>query len=148
MTWKIEPVLPLRPHADPSLGRRPAGFTLIEVLIATVILSIGLTALLTAASRCLAVMRVAKQYQDAQWVLSLGELEHPILPTEEYSDWEVSGETHGEVTYTREVFEPDDDHKDGLFILTSRASWSSRGRESYEEVMRLVFVPEEAEFLQ
>ena len=121
---------------------------MIEVLIATVILSIGLTALLAAASRCLAVMRVSKEYQDAQWVLSVGELENPILPTEEYSDWEVSEEAHGEIAYTREVLEPNEKHKDGLFILTSRASWSRRDRESYEEVVRLVFVPEAAEFLQ
>ena len=123
-----------------------AGVTLIEVLIAAVLLSIGLTALLSATSRCLAVMRVSKQYQDAQWVISIGELENPVLPTEEYDDWEVKGDSHGDIEFSREVIEPEEP-EDGLFILTSRATWSSRGRESHEEVIRLIFVPEEAEFL-
>lgn len=135
-----------RPAAHIRRDRRRSGLTLIEVLIAAVLLSMGLTALLTAASRCLAVMRVSKQYQDAQWVLRLGELESPILPTEEYDDWAVRGATYDDITYTREVIEPEEE-EDGLFILTSRATWSARGKQSYEEVIRLIFVPEEAEFL-
>ncbi len=123
------------------------GFTLIEVMIAAVLLALGLTALLVAASRCLAVMRVAKQYQSAQWALHLGELEHPVVPTEEYEDWEVSGEDYDDFTYTREVEEPPEEESDGLFTLRSRASWSDKGRQSYEEVVRLVFVPSDADFL-
>jgi prepilin-type N-terminal cleavage/methylation domain-containing protein len=128
-----------------GVGR--SGFTLIEVMIASVLLAVGVTALLAAASRCLAVMRVAKQYQEAQWALHMGELENPVLPTEEYEDWEVSGETYNDFNYSREVIEPEGDESDGLFMLRSRATWSDKGRESYEEVVRLVFVPEEAEFL-
>lgn len=130
-----------------ALRRGRGGLTLIEVLMAVVLLSVGLTAMLVAASRCLQVIRVAKAYQDAQWVLNLGELEHPILPTEDYEDWEVAETAYGDgYTYSRTVEEPEA-YEDGLFILRSRASWSARDRNSYEEVVRLVFVPEEAEFL-
>ena len=45
------------------------GFTLLEVMISTIILSIGLVVLLTTASR---------DYETAQYVLSLGETVYPI----------------------------------------------------------------------
>ena len=127
--------------------RRQAGMTLIEVLLAVILLSVGLSAMLMAASRCLAVIRVAKAYQTAQWALNLGELEHPILPTEDYSDWAVSDTTYDNVVYSRVVEEPEG-YEDGLFVLRSRATWSTRNKESFEEVIQLVFVPEEAEFLE
>ena len=119
---------------------------MIEVLLAALLLSVGMTAMLAAASRCVAVIRVAKSYQNAQWALNLGELEHPVLPTEDYTDWEVPPTRYGEITYARAVEEPEE-YEDGLFVLRSRASWSDRGGESYEETIRLVFVPDEAEFL-
>ena len=127
--------------------RMRRGFTLIEVLLATLLLSVGMTSMLMAASRCLAVIRVAKAYQSAQWALNLGELEHPVLPTDDYTDWEVPPTRYDNITYERTVQEPEG-YEDGLFILRSRASWSIRGRESYEEIVRLVFDPDEAEFLK
>ena len=55
-----------------------AGFTLIEVLIATVILAMGLMMLMTGLSNCAIMMSYSKEYQDAQYVFSLGELTYPI----------------------------------------------------------------------
>lgn len=126
--------------------RRRGGFTLIEVLIAAAIMGFGLTALLTAASRCLAVMRAAKQYQDAQWALNLGELEHPILPNQEPEDWAVSSERlENGMTYEREVEEPPKDRQDGLYVLRSRVIWSEKGRNGREEITRYVFMKDKAE---
>lgn len=129
------------------------GLTLIEVLIAAAILGVGLTSLLTASSRCLAVMRAAKRYQDAQWVLSVGEAEHPVLMPKDRGDdmdpiplWEVSPETfENGMVYSREVEEPDEEQKDGLYLLRSRVTWSETGNAGYEEVVRYVFVKEKAE---
>jgi len=131
--------------------RERAGMTLVEVLLAAAIMGVGLTTLLTAASRCIAVMRAAKQYQNAQWALNLGELEHPlILPKDEgdkdaMPDWDVSPEPYGEgMIYEREVEEPEEDAEDGLFTVRSRVTWSEGGRSGSEEVVRLVFVKEKA----
>ncbi|MDA0578273.1 MAG: prepilin-type N-terminal cleavage/methylation domain-containing protein [Verrucomicrobia bacterium] len=125
---------------------RRSGMTLIEVLMAAAILGVGLTALLTAASRCLAVMRTAKQYQSAQWALNLGEIENPVLPSKEPEDWEVSATSYdGGMTYTREVEEEDEEQKDGLFILTSTVTWDRQGHHGSESVVRYVFVKEKAE---
>ena len=54
------------------------GFTLIEVMIATIILSLGLAVLLTSFANCQRVMRQSQDYETAQYVLALGETAHPI----------------------------------------------------------------------
>ncbi len=54
------------------------GFTLFEVMIATVILSIGLVVLLTSFSNCQKIMMVSRDYETAQYVLTLGETVFPI----------------------------------------------------------------------
>lgn len=127
------------------------GMTLVEVLLAAAILGVGLTVLLTAASRCIAVMRAAKQYQNAQWALNLGELEHPLIMPKDTGDkdakpeWDVSPEPYGEgLIYEREVEEPAEDAEDGLYTVRSRVTWSAGGRSGKEEVVRLVFVKEKA----
>jgi prepilin-type N-terminal cleavage/methylation domain-containing protein len=125
-------------------GRR--GFTLIEVLVATLLLAVGMTSMLVAASRCLQVMKRASLYQETQWTLNRGELDFPMLPTEEVEDWDVSGETYENgLLFSRTVEPWSEEEEDGLFVVTSRVTWSTRGRELYEEVIRYVYVPEAIE---
>jgi len=62
----------MRPWAD----RR--GFTLLEVMIATIILSIGLVVLLTSFASCQRVMLASQDNETAQYVLTLGETVYPI----------------------------------------------------------------------
>ena len=54
------------------------GFSLLEVMIATIILAIGLVVLLTSFANCQQVMRASQDYETAQYVLSLGETVYPI----------------------------------------------------------------------
>ena len=118
-------------------------FTLIEVLIATMLLSVGLASMLGAASRCLQVMKRANLYQQTQWTLNRGEVDLPMRPTDEVEDWEVTGETYENgLVFSREVEPFSEDEEDGLFIVKSTVTWSKRGRESYEEVTRYMYVPE------
>jgi prepilin-type N-terminal cleavage/methylation domain-containing protein len=120
-----------------------SGFTLIEVLVATLLLAVGMTSMLVAASRCLQVMKRASLYQETQWTLNRGELDFPMLPTEEVEDWDVSGETYENgLMFSRTVEPSSEEEEDGLFVVTSRVTWSTRGRELYEEVVRYVYVPE------
>ncbi len=53
------------------------GFTLLEVMIATIILSIGLVVLLTSFANCQRIMRASQDNETAQSVLSLGETVYP-----------------------------------------------------------------------
>jgi prepilin-type N-terminal cleavage/methylation domain-containing protein len=117
--------------------RGDEGMTLIEVFIAVVILSVGLVVLLTAASRCLAVMKAAKYYQNAQWTLNKGDLEYPITPTNDVMQLAVSPvEYPGGFTFSREVEEDEDE--DELFVVRTKISWFNHSREMTEEIVRYV----------
>ena len=117
------------------------GLTLVEVLLAIAILGAGLTALLTGASRCIAVMRMARSYQTAQWVLAMGEAVHFSVATNSIEELDVDGDDRmvDGFTFSRHA-EPDED-KDGLCILRTRVSWQDRGREVTEEVVGFVHDP-------
>ena len=55
-----------------------AGFTLMEVLIAAVMLAVGCIAILSCMMQCQRMMLASKRFESAQLVLQLGEMAHPI----------------------------------------------------------------------
>ena len=101
-----------------------SGLTLIEVMLAVAILSAGFAVLLSAAGRCLAVMKAAYTYQKAQWVLGMGQAEHPLIEVEDIEDLEVDGETYeGGFVFSREV--EDDEDEDELYVVRTRFAQST-----------------------
>ena len=62
------------------------GFTLLEVMCATIILSLGLVALLTAFMQCQRIMRTTQGFETAQYVLMLGETLYPLPSPDLVSD--------------------------------------------------------------
>jgi len=120
-----------------------AGFTLIEVLIATMILAFGLTTLMISLGNCAAMMTLSKQYQDAQYVFSLGELKYPIQEsTNVKEDLPVDPDSELVEGY---VFERTVDEKkletnevdDMLYVVRTRVSWGT-GEDQHEELVRYV----------
>ena len=67
-------------------GRMKRGFTLLEVMIATIILSVGLVVLLTSFMNCQKVMMASQDFETAQYVLSLGETAYPLPSPDLVSD--------------------------------------------------------------
>ena len=67
-------------------ARQKGGFTLLEVMIATIILSAGLLALLTSFMQCQRVMNGAQDFEDAQYVLAMGETAYPLPAPEQVDD--------------------------------------------------------------
>lgn len=129
-----------------SYVRENKGMTLIEVLLAVAFLSLGLVMMLTAISRCLAVLRISDQYHKAMWALSAGESDHPLLRTSDAKpeDFEVVDNYDG-IRFERTVHDPfvdSDDSETRLVVLTTQLSWRGRGREQVEEVVRYVFYQE------
>ncbi len=61
-----------RPHSSRS------GFTLMEVLIAAVMLAVGCIAILSCMMQCQRMMLASKKFETAQLVLQLGEMAHPV----------------------------------------------------------------------
>jgi len=120
-----------------------SGFTLIEILIATMILAFGLMALMAGLSNCAAMMSLAKEYQDAQYVFSLGELKYPLvestdvekeLPVDPDADL-VEGYVFERTVDEKELETNEVD--DGLFVVRTRVSWGT-GDDQYEELVRYV----------
>ena len=116
------------------------GFTLVEVLLAVAVLSLGLTILLASASQCMAVMRQAREFQTAQWTLGLGEAKYPPAVSDNMEKdlvvdpVEVNGQT-----FSREVQKENErDEKDKLLVVKTIVTWASRGRDMREEVVRYV----------
>jgi len=123
------------------------GFTLIEVMLAILILGIGLVVLVNSTSRCLAVVKSARLYEDARHLLSRVELEFPI-EREDISEGKESGRFEGRFgnyTWERDIKLSGED-EDGFFEITTRIIWSETGnRVGREEVSTYLYVPESAE---
>ena len=132
------------------------GMTLVEVLIAIMILGVVLTAVMMELTQSMGLMRASKEYLDAQWVLGLGELKNPIRETDDVKEKvPVAAESLDDLLnedmkkrrymYEREVEEKEespDIEDDGLYVVRSRVSWGGvryRGyKGSSEEIVRLV----------
>jgi prepilin-type N-terminal cleavage/methylation domain-containing protein len=145
---------------------KKAGFTLIEILLATMILATGLFSLMVGLGNCARMMALSKEYQDAQFVFSLGERCFPIPPNDEITDPEEDErlnidpvtaeemiddlemdvsrevrETYKDYTFERAVEEKElatGEEDDGLYVLRTRISWGSGGEGYHEELVRLI----------
>lgn len=136
-------------------GRQSGGFSLIEVLIATAILAVGLLAVFSSMSPSMAVFAAARQLQDIQWVRDLGELKHPVadfdeledLVVEEDDDLAIDDETLGKgYTFARSIDEKiiedeDKDFDDGIYVMRSKVSWGE-SEEECEEFVQLIWSKE------
>ena len=124
------------------------GFTLVEVLLATLILGIGLTVLLASLSTCLHTMRLARDYDQVQWVLGLGELTYPEKMgtskdvKEDYTVKPDDDLLEG-FTFERTVDEKTDEEaqKDKLYVVHTRVYWGDTGDgdRPCEELVRYVW---------
>lgn len=117
--------------------RSTRGLTLIEVLIAVAILSVGAAVLLTATSRCLAVVRAARDYYAARHVMDLVDIEHPILAVKVNGQDQILNATLDNLDYpngftaSRSIARSET-YKDLLIVNTRvyrRAGSSARGEQ-------------------
>lgn len=112
------------------------------MILATAILGIGLTTLVAATSRCLAVARKAKQYEMARRLIGQVDLEIP--PNfEELEEGEESGQferPYEAYTWEREIVEFEDEELE-MFAVRTAVFWNDRGTEAKEEVMTYIYGP-------
>jgi prepilin-type N-terminal cleavage/methylation domain-containing protein len=126
--------------------RSSRGLTLIEVLLAVALMSLGLVVMLTAITRCLKVLKVSTSYHKAMWALSAGEAEYPLILVQdgddmEPEDFEVSTEEFGGVVFERTVEDPDEDLEDNevrLLVVKTKLAWASGGKENTDEIVRYI----------
>ena len=127
-----------------------AGMTLIEVMLAVVILGTSLGALLAATSQALAVVRQARNYETARQMLGLVEAENPIRLMDEITAGQESGgfdsgPTGWNWSRTIEDYGMEDEQKEGLFLVTTRVYWSLGEKRGSEETVQYLFVPENSD---
>jgi len=123
--------------------RRRAGLSLVEVLMALVILGTGLVVLIAAASRCIAVVRKVRNLETTRELFGRVEVEKPIWVEEDIEDAAGQGSFTGEYSqyrWRRDV-EGVGDEDDGLWLVTTTISWSDRGTENSETVVTYVHWP-------
>lgn len=138
---------------DPGiLGRLPArgksGLTLVEVLLALAILGITAGVLMTAVSRCLAVVRTSRNYYEARRILELAAVERPLLVIKDENNkdkavnLDIASEDYAPgYTFSRHS-ERSPVYED-LLIVRDRVTWSKRGKSSFEEVTTYLYYTNE-----
>ncbi len=126
-----------------SISASKKGMTLIEVLIAMVILSVGVSSLMLAMSRCLAVVRTARNRDVARGLIQRVDIENPIesADMEEFSESGDFEDTEG-YTWFRETLRVDEEERPGLFLVTTRIQWSEKGRDAFEEITIYKYTPD------
>ena len=131
-------------------SRCDGGFSLIEVLIATAILAVGLLAVFSSLSPALSIFAASQRLQEMQWVLALGELKHPVAGFEELEDLVVeedddlsfdgeelgSGCVFSRTIDEKEIEEEEDD--DGIYVLRTKVVWDGK-EDTAEELVRLIW---------
>ena len=127
-----------------KLDNSREGMTLIEVLLAAALLGLALVAVLSGLSSCLAVMRASREYQSAQWALSLGELTYPMGEVEEVEELVVAedGSLVEGYLFSRSIDpkEVEDELKDdGLYVVRTRISWGAGSEDQIEELVRYIW---------
>ena len=127
---------PLHLHSNTS----SLGLSLIEVMLAIVILGVGSGVLMLATGRCLAVISKARHYSTAHRLILRVEAEHPIPRGEIDAETESGNFDDEDYTWEREITEEDDENRPGLYTVRTRVSWSARGKASFEEVVTWRYV--------
>ena len=128
---------------------RRRGLTLIEVMLALAILGVGLSVLISTASKCLAVIRQSKNYENARHLLALVEIDfhNALLELENPEDLEDGSESVDfpyEFSNYKGTWEVTTigEEEDGLKEVKFTVTWSERGTESFEEVTMYRYVPQ------
>jgi prepilin-type N-terminal cleavage/methylation domain-containing protein len=134
------------PLQHSTIPARKAGLTLIEVLLAIVILGIGSGVLLLATARCLSLTVKVRRYSAAERLIGAVEAEHPLTRAQiETGIDSGTFDKDPDYRWEREITEPESESRAGLFTVRTRVSWSDSGRESFEEITTWRFIQQEEE---
>lgn len=119
------------------------GLTLVEVLLALVILSVGVSSLMMAMSRCLGVVRTARNRDTARNLIRRVDLEFPIEKVDmaELSESGTFDKLDG-YSWSRDILMVDEEERPGLFMITTRVQWAERGRDAFEEISMYKYAPD------
>ena len=129
-----------------------SGMTLVEVLLAAMLLGLGMMTIFTSLSRCLRLIQASRDVQKMQLAFDRGNLAHPMADIQSEDDIEKLLVEDGDLgndlenyVYTRtfdekEKPENDNDFNDHLFTVRTTVSWGE-GEDAREEIVELIWLP-------
>lgn len=125
------------------LPSRRAGFTLLELMIAVIILGGALTVLYRAIIVNARMVSISRERQEVAYVFSLGELEYPLSDIEDIEEdapVDPDSSLKEGYTYERTLDEKEDPEEgvtdDGLYVIRSVVTWGNGANR--EEVVRYI----------
>lgn len=122
------------------MDRRRSGMTLIEVILATVILGICMLSLMQGISACVEVFNASAFIHEAANVLSRGEAEYPmIIQTDPEVDLVVDSDSKLVEGWTFERAVDEDEDEDGLFVVKTKVVKGQGGLGMEQEFVRLIY---------
>ncbi len=119
---------------------RRQGLTLIEVLMATVILGTALVGLMQGLTHCLAAFALSRRVEALQAVLGQGEIAHPmIVESDPPNDLRVDADAslRDGFTFARECEE--NEEEDYLFLVRTKVAYGGGGPGNELVVVRYVY---------
>jgi Tfp pilus assembly protein PilV len=120
-----------------SLGE--GGFMLLEVIMATMLLAIGLFALIEGLGRCVASAASIRNYAKAETLLANKSYEFRAEQPPDTFDREGAFDDEPGITWTKK-FETTD--TEGLFQQTITVYWYERGKLSSDSVVEYRYLPQ------
>ena len=119
------------------------GITLVEVLLSIIILSIGIAVLMLATSKCLSVLKSAKNQNIVQNLIQELNVEYPIVKVDLQELYESGNfKKYDNFSWSREIEMVDEDDNPGLFLIKTKIYWTERGKNIFEEVNYYIYAPE------
>ena len=141
------------------MATRRSGMTLVEVLLAALLLGLGMMSIFTALSRCMRLIQASRDIQKMQLAFDRGNLAHPMADIQSEEDLEklvveadddlgedLEGYVFSRNFDVKEKPEDDNGFNDHLFTVRTRVSWGE-GDDAREEIVELVWLPNIEEWL-
>ena len=118
---------------------RRSGMTLVEVLLAVVILGICMLGLMQGISASLEIFNASAYIHEAANVLARGDAEHPmIVESDPLVDLVVDPDSSLQEGWTYERTVEEDEDEDGLFVVRVKIVKGRGGLGMEEEYVRLI----------
>ncbi len=130
-----------------------SGMTLVEVLLAAMLLGLGMMTIFTSLSRCLRLIQASRDVQKMQLAFDRGNLAHPMADIQSEDDIEkllvdgdgelgedLQGYVFSRTFDEKEKPENDNEFNDHLFTVRTSVAWGE-GEDSREEIVELIWLP-------
>lgn len=119
-----------------------SGMTLLEVMMALMILGLGMAGLLSATSKAMHTAKMSREYEKARHLIARLKIEEPLQldELEESTDSGSFGGDYRNYSWEREITLMGKE-EDEIYQIRSRVYWPSRRTRKFEEVTTLLHLP-------